>query len=207
MTETEIVNLSLAGLIFSYNLHFATFKNEIAQDIHVKSQVINGTIKTSHDFEILTLNNLLSSFQNHAIAMHEALNKHSKRVKRDYKSPTDLLYPIRKFVGELRHACAHIEDEDLKFIWDSKKNKKEHLFQIELPITRTTGGIEYAPNSALKSVFGCRVIPKQEIQLNQTFIMLISILSFHIREILTFQDLSACDQFLKKFDSSWKEKF
>jgi hypothetical protein len=96
---------------------------------------------------------------------------------------------------------------NLKFIWDSKNNKKEYLFQIQLPITRSAGGIEYAPNSVLKSVFGCQVVPKQEIQLNQTFIMLISILSFHIREILTFQDLSDCDQFLKNFDSSWEQKF
>lgn len=206
MKPDEIVNLSLSNLIFSYNLHFATFKNEIVQDIHRKSQVLDGTIETFHDFEILTHNNLLSSFQTHTILIYEPLGKHSKKVNRNFKSPTDLLYPIRKFVGELRHAHAHIEDEDLKFIWDSKNKKKEYLFQIQLPITRSAGPVKYAPNSAIKSVFGCQVVPKQEIKLDQTFIMLISILSFHIREICAFQDLSDCDQFLKNFDSSWEEK-
>lgn len=83
-------------------------------------------------------------------------------------------------------------------------DKTEHTFKIQLPITQTPQGIKYDPTSSHIREFSWQVTPKQEIQLNHAFIMKIIVFSFHIREIFKFQNLSNCDQFLKKFESSWK---
>lgn len=207
MTPEEIVNLSLSSLTFAYNLHFATFKDETVQKIHVNKQILNGSIHSSDDFETLTNNCLLSSFLTHAIFLHEALKEHSKNLGRDHNSPTDLMWPIRQFVDELRHTHAH--PKDLKFVWDTNKGKKlkSHTFQTQLPVIKTSKTTQYDPNSINMRKFLCDVIPGQEFQMNQTFLLEIIIFSFHIREIMKFQDRLTCDQFLKKFDSSWEEKF
>ena len=203
MTPEEIVNLSLSTLTFAYNLHFATFKNKTVQDIHITNQILDGSIQASADFAILTNNCVLSLFLAHAISLHKSLKEHSKELNRDHKSPADLLWPIRQFVEELRHAHAH--PKGLRFVWDANKGKKSsHTFQIQLPVIKTSKGTQYDPNSANMRKFLCNVMPGQECQMSGTFLLEIMIFSFHIREIVKFREKSTCDEFLKKFESSWK---
>ncbi len=206
MRPHEVVNLSLSTLIFSYNLNFSTFTNLRAQSIHRSCEIIDGAIKSSDDFSILTNNTLLSAFQSHCILLYEAIVTNSKMVGRsNYKSPNDPLYPIRKFVDELRHAHAHIRTSRLQPVCDAKKSKQPHRFQIHLPIVKTPSGLCYDLKSPVTRKFSFKVTPGGSVRLNKSFIERIVLLSFHIREVLKYRKQLTCDKFLQQFISSWKQ--
>lgn len=204
MRPHEKINLSLSTLIFSYNLHFSTFRDESVKEIHREHQIIDGTITSSKDFSILTNNSLLATFQSHAILLQESIKTHSLKIQRSHKDCNDVMYPIRQFVDELRHAHAHIESADLQPRWDEKKSKK-HLFQINLPVTKTSVGTEYNLNSPDHLKLSFRVIPGRKLQLNQKFIGKIILFSFHLIEVCSFRKLETCNKFLKQFKFSWKD--
>lgn len=205
MRPHEKINLSLSTLIFSYNLHFSTFRYDLVKEMHRGHQIIDGTVASSDDFSILTNNSLLATFQSHAILLQESIKAHSLKIQRlNYKDCNDVMYPIRKFVDELRHAHAHIEFADLQPRWDKKNSKKSHLFQINLPVTETSVGTRYNRNSHNRLKLSFRVTPGSVIRLNKKFLGKIILFSFHLIEVCSFRKNQTCDKFLNQFKSSWK---
>ncbi|NGX36550.1 MAG: hypothetical protein K1000chlam1_01396 [Candidatus Anoxychlamydiales bacterium] len=137
MHAPEAINSSLATLYFAYNIHFTDFfkDHEIFQKFISQTQTFDLQIKGIEDIRILTENSLVAAFRTHSITLDEALIKHFKLTNRTGHKNDPLIYPIRKFLHELRCANAHMSKTLHKLTWDigEKTPKPKFFFDIYLP--------------------------------------------------------------------------
>lgn len=210
MRHKDALNGSLGTLFFAYNNHPGIFRLPAVQAEYISSQQLTDTsLKRPEDFEILTNNCLLGVFHTHCIILDECVRKYCLLTGRPSKCEEDPpFFPIRKFVFELRNSRAHMRARFLKSTWDKGQggNKMPFRATFRIPIFSYPRGIVYNPHSGETRVLSFQGTPRREVRTTIQFIHKIILLSFHIRQILSFRKAITCDRYLARCKSTWVER-
>ena len=137
----------------------------------------------------------MANLRSHAIILHDNLQLYCKQTERP-SGQEGLLPPIEKFVRELRHAHAHINNSSCALKWDVHNGEKKP-FRAEIPVP-VGAQCRFDPTSDNYHVLSFRVVPGEELNVNTEFVFEIVLLSYHIRHIVSLKTGDLCDEYFEK---------